>query len=48
MMRYAESTSVRVGLQFRKNLFKSSVSSLAKKIDSLVQLPCPEFCGKYP
>ena len=48
MMRDLEFTSFRVGLQFRKNLFKSSVSSLAKKIDTLVQLPCPEFCGKYP
>ena len=42
MMRDLEFTCVRVGLQFRRNLFKSSVPFLAKNIDSLVQLPCLE------
>ena len=42
MMRDLEFTSVRVGLQFCRNLFKSSVPFFSKKVDSLSPtLECP-------
>ena len=48
MMRDLEFTRVRVGLQFCRNLFKSSVPSLAKKYRQFGPTPLSRILWKVP